>query len=119
MPYGEIKGIFRYIGYQLSFSDNIGRIQKCSENKRNLEINKEIVELSQKIIDVDILRPKSFDDCQHIVVAVVNAFYCIISCDFKHIVNIKTIRGVRVITNLESYKRIDIITPFVLLENEG
>lgn len=114
--YAEIKGIFRY----------------CSERKRNklydylsdieytkLEINTEIVELAQKIIDMGILRPKSFDDCQHIAAAVVSACDCIISWNFKHIVNIKTIRGVRAITNLEGYKGIDIINPSVLLESEG
>ena len=66
-----------------------------------------------------ILNPKSFDDCQHIAVAVVNDCDCIISWNFKHIVNIKTIRGVRAITNLEGYKGIDIINPSVLLESEG
>ena len=84
-----------------------------------LEINAEIVELAQKIIDMGILRPKSFDDCQHIAAAVVNACDCIISWNFRHIVNIKTIRGVRAITNLEGYKGIDIINPSVLLESEG
>ena len=51
---------------------------------------------------------KSFDDCQHIGVAVVNNCDCIISWNFKHIVNIKTIRDVRAITNLEGYKPIEI-----------
>ncbi len=83
-----------------------------------MENNEEIVELGQKIIDMGILRPKSFDDCQHIAAAVVNACDCIISWNFKHIVNIKTIRGVRAITNLEGYKGIDIINPSVLLESE-
>ena len=110
----------------------LDEIEKCPESKRNklydylsdieytkLEINAEIVELAQKIIDMGILRPKSFDDCQHIAAAVVNACDCIISWNFKHIVNIKTIRGVRAITNLEGYKGIDIINPSVLLESEG
>lgn len=35
---------------------------------------------------------KSFDDCQHIGVAIINERDCII-----HIVNVKTIRGVRAI----------------------
>ena len=109
----------------------IDEIEKCSEPKRSvmydylsdieytkLEINAEIVELAQKIIDMGILRPKSFDDCQHIAAAVVNDCDCIISWNFKHIVNIKTIRGVRAITNLEGYKGIDIINPSVLLESE-
>lgn len=110
----------------------LDEIEKCSEPKRNvlydylsdieytkLEINAEILELAQKIIDMGILTPKSYDDCQHIAAAVVNACDCIISWNFKHIVNIKTIRGVRAITNLEGYKGIDIINPSVLLESEG
>ena len=92
----------------------LDEIEKCPEPKRNvlydylsdieytkLEITAEILELAQKIIDMGILTPKSHDDCQHIAVAIVNACDCIISWNFKHIVNIKTIRGVRAITNLE------------------
>ena len=37
---------------------------------------------------------------------------------FKHIVNIRTIRGVRAITNLKGYKPIEILNPSVLLESE-
>lgn len=77
------------------------------------------MELAQKIIDMGILKPKSFDDCQHIAAAVVYNCDCIISCNFKYIVNIKTIRGVRAITNLEGYKDIDIVNPSVLLESMG
>lgn len=110
----------------------LDEIGKCAEPKRStlydylsdidytkLEINAEILELAQKIIDMGILRPKSFDDCQHIAVAVVNGCDCIISWNFKHIVNIKTIRGVRAIADLEGYKGIDIINPSALLESEG
>lgn len=119
--------------YEIYLSQvTIDEIEKCSEPKRSmlydylsdieytkLDINEEIVELAQKIIDMGILKPKSFDDCQHIATAVVNACDCIISWNFRHIVNIKTIRGVRAITNLEGYKGIDIINPSVLLEGEG
>ena len=118
--------------YEIYLSQvTIDEIEKCSEPKRSmlydylsdieytkLEINEEIVELAQKIIDMSILKPKSYDDCQHIAAAVVNACDCIISWNFRHIVNIKTIRGVRAITNLEGYKGIDIINPSVLLESE-
>lgn len=75
--------------------------------------------LAEKIIDMGILRPKSFDDCQHIALAIISNCDCIISWNFKHIVNIKTIHGVRAITNLEGYKMIDILNPSVLLESEG
>lgn len=43
---------------------------------------------------------------------------CIVSWNFKHIVNIKTIRGIRAITNLKGHKPIEILNPSVLLESE-
>ena len=75
--------------------------------------------LHKKIVDMGILTPKSYDDCQHIGAVVVNECDYIISWNFKHIVNIKTIHGIRAITNLEGYKNIDIFSPTVLLESGG
>ncbi len=84
-----------------------------------LDITVEALGVTQKMIDLGILKPKSYDDCQHIGAAVVNNCDCIISWNFKHIVNIKTIHGIRAVTNLEGYKNIDILSPTVLLESEG
>ncbi|MBD5502621.1 MAG: type II toxin-antitoxin system VapC family toxin [Lachnospiraceae bacterium] len=84
-----------------------------------IDITDELEMVAQKIIDMGILTKKSYDDCQHIAAAVVEECNCIISWNFKHIVNIKTIHGVRAITNLTGYKSIDILSPTVLLESEG
>ena len=105
-------------------------IQKCSEPKKTqlidrlneiqfttLDITDDIVAMAEKIIDMGILTQRSFDDCQHIGAAVINECDCIISWNYKHIVNVKTIRGVRAITNLEGYKTIEIWNPSVLLES--
>ncbi len=107
-------------------------IEKCAEPKKTrlidclneipfttLDITEDITAVAGKIIDMEILTQKSFDDCQHIGAAVINECDCIISWNFKHIVNVKTIRGVRAITNLEGYKMIEIWNPSVLLESEG
>ena len=107
-------------------------IEKCSEPKKTklinrlneiqftiLDITEDIITIAKKIIGMGILTQKSFDDCQHIGVAVLNECDCIISWNFKHIVNVKTIRGVRAITNLEGYKDVEIWNPSVLLESEG
>ena len=55
---------------------------------------------------------------QSFAAAVVSRCDCIVSWNFKHIANIKTIRGVRAITNLKGYKPIEILSPSVLLESE-
>ena len=106
-------------------------IQNCPEPKRTqlidylnqiefttLDITEDITLVAMKIVEMGILTQKSFDDCQHIGTAVINECDCIISWNFKHIVNVKTIRGVRAITNLEGYKMIEIWNPSVLLEME-
>ena len=84
-----------------------------------IKITDDASDIAQQIIDMGILTKKSYDDCQHIAAAVVAECNCIISWNFKHIVNIKTIHGVRAITNLTGYKTIDILSPTVLLESEG
>ena len=106
-------------------------IDNCPEPKRTelfkhlgeidytpIEITEDMSEVAQQLIDMGILTQKSYDDCQHIASAVIYGCDCIISWNFKHIVNIKTIRGVRAITNLKGYKPIEILNPTVLLESE-
>ena len=39
-----------------------------------------------------------------------------VSWNFKHIVNVKTIRGIKVVTTMEGYKDILIYPPTALLE---
>lgn len=83
-----------------------------------VQVDNDVIEIAQQIIEMGILTRKSYDDCQHIGAAIVNECDCIISWNFKHIVNIKTIRGVRAITNLKGHKPIEILNPSVLLESE-
>ena len=118
--------------YEVYVSDIVFReIDRCSEEKLNIlldylnqieynevETDSSTIKLAEKFIDFGILKEKSFDDCQHIATAVVHGCDCIISWNFKHIVNVKTIRGVRSITNLQGYKPIEIWSPSVLLESE-
>ena len=105
-------------------------IQKCPEPKQSqlvdylnqiqfttLEITEDVTNIAEKMIELGILTQKSFDDCQHIGAAIAYGCDCIISWNFRHIVNVKTIRGVRAITNLEGYKMIEIWNPSVLLES--
>jgi predicted nucleic acid-binding protein len=106
-------------------------ISDCPEPKRSrmldyleqidytpIEIIDDMSDVAEQIIDMGILTKKSYDDCQHIAAAIVYGCDCIISWNFKHIVNIKTIRGVRAIANLKGYKPIEILNPSVLLESE-
>ena len=83
-----------------------------------LPITPEVNDLAQEIIRRGILTAKSLDDCTHIAVAILNNCDIIVSWNFKHIVNIKTIHGVREITVSSFYKSIDIYPPTSLLKGE-
>lgn len=109
----------------------LDELNKCHEPKKSvmadylkkinytlLELTPEVLKVTNKIIEDGILSPKSITDCQHIAAAVVNGCDCILSWNFKHMVNLKTIRGVRKVAEIQGYESIDIIQPTALLGGE-
>ncbi|MCM1025253.1 MAG: PIN domain-containing protein [Roseburia sp.] len=124
--------MFRTEKYEVYLSTvTLEELKECSEPKQSqlfdylglidytlVQIDNNVADIAQQIIEMGILTKKSYDDCQHIGAAIVSECDCIISWNFKHIVNIKTIRGIRAITNLKGHKPIEILNPSVLLESE-
>jgi len=76
-------------------------------------------EIAKTLIDQGILTQKSEDDCLHIAHAVVNQCDIVVSWNFKHMVNIRVIRGVRQINLLLGYKAIEILSPESLVYRLG
>jgi len=105
-------------------------IGKCDESKLAVllehlnEITVTMIEtispeaeyIASEIIRMGILTEKRRDDCTHIGLAVVNECDIIVSWNFKHMVNVKTINGVRGINAINGYRMIDIYSPTVLLK---
>ena len=124
--------MFRKRKYEVYLSTvTLEELKGCSEPKQSqlfdylglidytlVQIDDNVADIAQQIIEMGILTKKSYDDCQHIGAAIVSECDCIISWNFKHIVNIKTIRGIRAITNLKGHKPLEILNPSVLLESE-
>jgi len=116
--------------YDIIISDVvIEEIMRCPEPKQSIliaylaeinyfreEVTDEINDIASQIINLGILNEKNRDDCLHIATAVVKQCDYIISWNFKHMVNIKTIKGVRAITSLYGYNNVDIIQPTMLIE---
>jgi predicted nucleic acid-binding protein len=103
-------------------------IEQCNEPKRSklfnylnevpysfIEGTGEIDALAEKFIENRILTAKSLDDCRHIACSIVHNCDMIVSWNFKHIVNYKTINGVKQITLTAGYKNIMIYTPAMVL----
>ncbi len=118
--------------YDVVLSDLVlAEINECKEPKKSIlkkyleqiqykrvSITKEMEEVAEEIIQEGILNKKSFDDCLHIAAAILNDCHIIISWNFKHMVNIDTIHGVRKITFAKRYNNIDIYAPYVLLNEK-
>ena len=103
----------------------------CAEPKRTTllkyleQINYSLVPLdvqmltiADKVVELGILKEKSIDDCQHIAAAIVSGCNVIVSWNFKHIVNHKTIQGVKAVTAITGYPEILIYTPSILIGGE-
>ena len=106
-------------------------VNRCTQTKRDVlfgfldEIvythisSNEIIEtIADEVIRLGILTPKSYDDCMHIGSGVYGESDCIVSWNFKHLVNYKTVKGVRIITSIFNYKNIEIMSPTMVISKE-
>jgi hypothetical protein len=75
----------------------------------------EVEDLAQEFISLGILTETNLDDCKHIAVAMLANCDIIVSWNFKHIVNYKTIEGVKLIAGIKGYKDIVILCPSMFL----
>lgn len=98
-----IWGLFKQGVYEVYVSDIVFReIDRCSEEKLNILL--------------DYLDRIEYHGWKRIATAILSGCDVIISWNFKHIVNVKTVRDVKVITTLEAYKDLLVYPPSVLLE---
>ena len=80
-----------------------------------LEISEEDKNLAEMYLKNAILTEKSIDDLVHIAVATLNNCRYIISWNFKHFVNPKTIHAVWAINKMINLPEIDIVSPPMML----
>ena len=85
-------------------------------NYEKIDITESANKIAEMLSNIGILAEKHKDDRLHIGCAVVSNCDIIVSLNFKHLVNVKTIRGVRAIADLEGYNSIDIVPPAVLIQ---
>lgn len=118
--------------YIVTISDlTIAELSKCAEPKRTLlfehlsvidylEVREipETITLADEYLKYGVLNPKSRDDCRHIAIATITECKYIVSWNFKHFVNIKTINKVQAVNKLMNYNEINILPPSMMLEGE-
>ena len=118
--------------YDVYISDvALDEIYKCSQTKlailekylAEIEYNyviadNEVLELAEHFISNHILTTKSIEDCRHIACSMIQECDVIVSWNFKHIVNHKTIKGVKLVSVMTGYDEVAIYTPTFLTGGE-
>ena len=84
-----------------------------------LELNTESKELADTYVREKALGKASMNDAYHIAIASVNRLDCLVSWNFRHIVNYDKIRLFNSINLKSGYPQIDIRTPLEFLKDEN
>ena len=74
--------------------------------------------LADKYITEKVVGRTSLDDCKHIAIATITKADCLVSWNFKHIVNIARIRGYNGVNMLLGYPQLEIRTPCEVINDE-
>ena|SRR3972149_3889535 len=94
--------------------------QKLDEiPKENIEyvvLSEEAEELAQKYIENGVISSSFLLDAEHIAIATVERIDIVASWNFKHIVNIKKIRGFNSVNIKEGYQILEIRTPMEVID---
>lgn len=86
--------------------------------KISVELTEESVNLADKYLAENVVGKTSRSDCFHIAMATINEVDILVSWNFKHIVNVKRIRGYNAVNMKLGYKTIDIRSPKEIIYNE-
>lgn len=84
-----------------------------------LEETDEAVALATEYIEGEVVGKTSFADCLHIALATVYRADLLVSWNFKHIVNVRRIRGYNSVNLRNGYNQLEIRSPRELMNYEG
>ena len=90
---------------------NLGQIEYAIS-----EVTEDVHKIAKSVVINGVLPEKNYNDCLHIACAITSRCDCIVSYNFKHLVNIQTIKGVRAISNLHGNGNIDIVSAITLIQ---
>jgi hypothetical protein len=93
-------------------------IQKLGLLPEVVTITVEAISLAEQYLKEKVVGETSKDDCMHIALATTNKVDILVSWNFKHIVNIKRIRGYNAINILNGYPVIEIRSPKDIVDHE-
>ena len=88
------------------------------ELKFRVVLSQEAVDLADEYLAENVVGKTSRTDCFHIAMATIIGVDILVSWNFKHIVNVRRIRGYNAVNLKLGYKTIDIRSPKEIIYNE-
>jgi len=121
-----IKGEFEVLYSSLTEDELINAPQRVRElinelpkdNKQKIELTEEATHLADCYLAENVVGKTSREDCLHIALATVYRADILVSWNFKHIVNVKRIRGYNAVNLKYGYATIDIRSPKEIINYE-
>lgn len=88
-------------------------------SKKQIEkvvLTKEATKLADLYVNEKVVGKISIADCQHIAIATISKVDVLVSWNFKHIVNLKRIRGYNSVNLKNNYSALEIRTPKEIID---
>jgi predicted nucleic acid-binding protein len=83
-----------------------------------LEENEHVVDLARKYVNAGIIPARFIDDALHLAQASLAECDAVVSWNFRHLVRLKTVLGIRALNARLGHAQIEIVTPLSLVEGE-
>jgi predicted nucleic acid-binding protein len=120
-----LEGEYGFVISDLTLQELNGAPAKVKNLIKNLALKPQIVAITTEAITLaeqylkeKVVGETSKDDCLHIALATINKVDILVSWNFKHIVNIKRIRGYNALNILNGYPPIEIRSPKDIVDYE-
>ena len=110
---------------ELNANMNVEKANKLTQFINQIKYDKmliddEVIKIAELVKSTNLLvSDKSENDRLHIGCALVSGCDVLVSYNFKHMSNVRTVNGVRGISTLSGYGNINIVPAAMLIESEG
>jgi predicted nucleic acid-binding protein len=120
------KGEYKVVISNITEGELLNAPERVRTLLNNLSIDYEVLKLTDDVVNLaleyireNVVGQTSYDDCLHIAIATISRLDLLVSWNFKHIVNIKRIRGYNGINIKNGYPSIEIRSPKDLIDYEN
>lgn len=120
------KGEYKVVVSNITEAELLNAPERVKTLLNDLNIDYEVISLTDDAVNLaleyireNVIGQTSYDDCLHIAIATISRLDLLVSWNFKHIVNIKRIRGYNGVNIKNGYPSIEIRSPKDLIDYEN